>query len=958
MREKLVKFINLEDKKNPYTDQALAKLLNCQRENVTTMRKDCGIGDSRERRKELLMKSMLGFIKENASVSERELTRLVKEEGFSISRYVIRDMMKQIKEDEIEPVETKVEITAYEKLIGHDGSLKAVVDQAKAAMLYPPKGLHTLITGPSGVGKSELASTMYDFATESGMLRNGDGLVIFNCADYANNEQLLIAQLFGYAKGAFTGAESEKQGLVEVANGGILFLDEVHRLPPKGQEMLFHLLDKEIFRRLGDSVERKASVTLIAATTENVDSSLLVTFRRRIPMTIEIPSLGMRPLEERMRIIRRFLFLESSRTNKPIRLHQDVVNALMLYDCPGNIGQIRSDIQVACARSFLHMISENSAHMVVTLDHVTDHVREGLLKNQQYRSKHKELINEEIIVLPDEEDISSLKVDSSDSGYAIYRFIEERHTKLLSRNLETEVINYIVGNEVEDKIKKHIQRNTNKSSHSLVSSEIDSRLFEVVHQMLDIGVERLGVELSKIHYALTMHIAASLERLSKGKQLVNPNMKNIKNKYREEFEVALEMLEVLENTLDILMPEDEAGFIALYLNQAGIEETEKESAKVAVLVASHGNVAPEMATVANKLLNIDHAHGLSMPLDLPFDAFLEQASTKVEEIDEGKGVFMMVDMGSLTTLDRLVTERTNIPTRLMSRVGTIQVIEAVRRATLPDADLFEISEYFRKDGQENGRKEYDYRPPVIITSCITGKGSAKRIKRMLKENMNTLGDTKIIACGAIGKSLELEIRQMMKEFTVIAVVGTMNPRIDDIPFISLESILDGTGIRMLEVMFEERGRKMTHHRERFKSKFQLDEEMVFTNYGIDTVEGALALIKKTFRDKNLVFDGYYDSMINREEMLPTGIDVGIALPHGEPQYVKEAGAVVIILDAPMLWGEVEIDIVVGLALKENCIYVVEAINNLFNRRDRVKTFTTYDKETIVEMIQREVALYA
>ena len=59
--------------------------------------------------------------------------------------------------------------------------------------------------------------------------------VTFNCADYFNNPQLLLSQLFGHVKGAFTGADTDKIGLVEKANGGILFLDEVHRLPPDGQ---------------------------------------------------------------------------------------------------------------------------------------------------------------------------------------------------------------------------------------------------------------------------------------------------------------------------------------------------------------------------------------------------------------------------------------------------------------------------------------------------------------------------------------------------------------------------------------------------------------------------------------------------------------------------------------------------------------------------------------------------
>lgn len=123
-------------------------------------------------------------------------------------------------------------------------------------------------------------------------------------------------QLFGYKKGAFTGAIEDKAGLVEKANGSILFLDEVHRLPPEGQEMLFYLIDKGRFRRLGDELERNVQVTIILATTESPDSVLLTTFRRRIPMVVELPDLNSRPLEERLDLIKYFFNKESCRTKK------------------------------------------------------------------------------------------------------------------------------------------------------------------------------------------------------------------------------------------------------------------------------------------------------------------------------------------------------------------------------------------------------------------------------------------------------------------------------------------------------------------------------------------------------------------------------------------------------------------------------------------------------------------
>ncbi|MCB6567183.1 sigma-54 factor interaction domain-containing protein, partial [Desulfovibrio desulfuricans] len=85
-----------------------------------------------------------------------------------------------------------------------------------------------------------------------------------------DNPQLLTGMLFGYIKGAFTGANEDKEGLVKEADGGILFLDEIHRLSVEGQEMLFLLMDKGIYRRIGDSSRvNQAKVLIIGATTAN-----------------------------------------------------------------------------------------------------------------------------------------------------------------------------------------------------------------------------------------------------------------------------------------------------------------------------------------------------------------------------------------------------------------------------------------------------------------------------------------------------------------------------------------------------------------------------------------------------------------------------------------------------------------------------------------------------------------
>lgn len=266
-------------------------------------------------------------------------------------------------------------------LVGANQSLKKCIEQAKAAVLYPPNGLHTLITGETGTGKSHFAEAMYDFAVETGRLKPEAKFVIYNCANYSENPQLLLSQLFGYKKGAFTGADRDTPGIIDQADGGVLFLDEAHRLSPEGQEKMFLLIDKGIFQRLGETREyRTARIRIIAATTEDPQGALLSTFLRRIPTAIHIPPLAKRSFDERLHFVFRFLWEESRNIQMAFELDQEVIRSLTLYRCRGNIGQIRSDIRCLCASAYMeHYCTGKTGNTItVELTHLPDNVENGL----------------------------------------------------------------------------------------------------------------------------------------------------------------------------------------------------------------------------------------------------------------------------------------------------------------------------------------------------------------------------------------------------------------------------------------------------------------------------------------------------------------------------------------------------------------------------------------------------
>ncbi|MGO0862514.1 sigma 54-interacting transcriptional regulator, partial [Clostridioides difficile] len=164
------------------------------------------------------------------NISRSAVSKLLKEENLSQSKGEIKDK-ELVSSGKHVKVSKAVEEDGFEELIGIKGSLKEKVNLAKSAIMYPPNGLHTIIYGETGVGKSELATCMYKYAVKNNIKEENSPFIVFNCADYAENPNLLIAQLFGVVKGAYTGADANREGLVEQANNGILFLDEIHRLP-------------------------------------------------------------------------------------------------------------------------------------------------------------------------------------------------------------------------------------------------------------------------------------------------------------------------------------------------------------------------------------------------------------------------------------------------------------------------------------------------------------------------------------------------------------------------------------------------------------------------------------------------------------------------------------------------------------------------------------------------------
>ena len=292
----------------------------------------------------------------------------------------------------------------FDEIIGSKQSLYGQIRQLKAAARYPGLGLPVLLTGPTGVGKSFLAQKYYEYCVSKGYVSCDKRFIQFNCAEYADNPELLSSILFGYKKGAFTGADADKPGLFDEADGGVLFLDEIHRLNAKGQEKLFSFLDNQLIMPLGETKEaHPVKVRFICATTEDLTSNFLATFMRRIPVQIEIPALNERTALERESLIMKFYRDESIKIEQELYVSQQVLHFLTMRHYSSNVGQLKNAITLSVANALGHIKDEK---IYIRLSDLPSHI---LQTNDLIDVKAFSQINSDFVAISPQKPISTLE---------------------------------------------------------------------------------------------------------------------------------------------------------------------------------------------------------------------------------------------------------------------------------------------------------------------------------------------------------------------------------------------------------------------------------------------------------------------------------------------------------------------------------------------------------------------
>ncbi len=233
----------------------------------------------------------------------------------------------------------------FDNIIGNSESIRKVFEMIESVA---DSDANVLITGESGTGKELIARSIHAHSN-----RKLKPFVPVNCGAFPEN--LFEAELFGYEKGAFTGASHRKIGLLEYANGGSFFLDEVCELPVNLQIKLLRTLQDQQLRRLGGNELLQADIRLISATNQDVNKALEnETMRKDFYYRLNVINIQVPPLKERKGDIRllaeHFLVKTVKSSPKNIKGFDDsVIDLFEKYDWPGNVREMENVVERAVA---------------------------------------------------------------------------------------------------------------------------------------------------------------------------------------------------------------------------------------------------------------------------------------------------------------------------------------------------------------------------------------------------------------------------------------------------------------------------------------------------------------------------------------------------------------------------------------------------------------------------------
>lgn len=591
--------------------------------------------------------------------------------------------------------------------------------------------------------------------------------------------------LFGYKKGAFTGANKDTEGLFDKADQGYLFLDEVHRLSPEGQEKLFKYIDTGIITPIGNGAgNKKRNVRLIFATTEDVDNLMLDTFIRRIPIVVTLPAFNERNSEERRRIIHNLFRQECEILNCKFKISSRVLENLLHFKNKGNIGSLKNIVKIGCANSYYRK-KEQDEQMEITIQ---DFNQEDIIytKIRSVKNKEQWIYIDKYNWEPQKE-----KNDVISQMICVDQMME------ISESFISNQISY---HEFAKGNKKVIDTIMDHLIYQMEPLPMEAAFHEHIENILKFLQSKYGIEFQGIVVQILTRLLAVI------------NMNNIcidKNKKQQLYEIWIQLkkkifragnlAETFYKMADNLINEQDIDLLRVFMILFFQYQIKEERPYYYAIIIAHGySTASSIASLVNQVYSEYIFDAFDMPYDVNIQEIVRMVRNYLKRIDTSSGVLIFVDTGSVLNITSQINDLVKGNLGIINNVTTQMALEA-GNAILQKRDIESVLKTIvRYNSTTYHFIRQKEKQAVILVCCMKDLTVASKICDLLR---NCLEDRKVLI-------LEYDYEKLarigtedeaLEQYDIQMIISTNEiESISKIPIVLLNELIEARGYKVLQ----------------------------------------------------------------------------------------------------------------------------------------------------------------
>ncbi len=585
-------------------------------------------------------------------------------------------------------------------IIGSDGSLREAFSKAKAAIAYPPYGLHMLIVGNPGTGRKDFINHIHRYAVKNGLKPEDSRLITINCQSYAFSPQLLFPQLFGCTKFA-SDIDKPIKGMIEKSGGGVIYFDGIHNLPSEYVDVILDAIDKSSYSRIGENTQRPLNATIAMSISQTQDGKLASHLQSHIPVTVNIPDIDSRGIYEKILIVLEAFSKEAQNIQQAIHVHKDIILCYTTMNYRENRTQLSNEIKLACSRALLDAINNNSR--IVTLGY--QHLSESILISHESGSEIKERALETLSIIPN--DYILFNADSS-SAAITYLKNPPRHFSNVINAIYTDKLDIIA--EKNENMPEYINDmisaciTCSKSQLITFQERIPDFITKTVIDQLGSNPEfRQLLKYRQILSGLLLYLSRIIEKnnsLVSDSSSYSPPLSRNGSECRG---IEEKIMENLYSKYGLQYSDRDIEFVSAYISSANDYVS---NLKVSIMVVCHGEAtASDMVRYTKKYADPElKIAGIDFPSNMNMKVLLENVLLKAKEIHQGAGILVLADMEPLISIAEYIFENTGIESRAIYPV-TLDSLRDFADKCMKGTSLYMFSSAYKIGMDKSSQEE-------------------------------------------------------------------------------------------------------------------------------------------------------------------------------------------------------------------------------------------------------------